>query len=72
MRKSIASYTGADYENIKVGNGSTELISVFIKSVNAKKSIILGPAYSEYENELKNTGSDFEYFPLKEEDDFEG
>ena len=71
LRKSIAAYTGADYENIKVGNGSTELISVFIKSVNAKKSIILGPAYSEYENELKNTGSDFEYFPLKEEDDFE-
>ena len=31
LRKSIASYTGADYKNIKVGNGSTELISVFIK-----------------------------------------
>ncbi len=71
LRKSIAAYTGADYENIKVGNGSTELISVFIKSVNASKSIILGPAYSEYENELKVSGSKFEYFPLKEEDNFE-
>ena len=71
LRKSIASYTGADYKNIKVGNGSTELISVFIKSVNAKKSVILGPAYSEYEHELTVSGSSFEYFPLLEENSFE-
>jgi len=70
LRKSIARYTGADYENIKVGNGSTELISVFIKSVDPKKSVILGPAYSEYEHELKTIGSDYVYFPLKEENNF--
>lgn len=47
------------------------LFQYLIKSVNAKKSIILGPAYSEYENELKVSGSKFEYFPLKEENNFE-
>ncbi len=70
LRKSIAAYTGADYEHIKVGNGSTELISIFIKSVNAKKAVILSPAYSEYEHELTVCGSKFAYFPLKEENNF--
>ncbi len=70
LRKSIAAYTGADFENIRVGNGSTELISIFIKSVNPQKSIILGPAYSEYAHELEVVGSNFEYFPLEEADDF--
>ncbi|HCT65373.1 MAG TPA: threonine-phosphate decarboxylase [Lachnospiraceae bacterium] len=70
LRQSISEYTGAMTENITVGNGSTELISVFIKSVNAKKSIILGPAYSEYEHELTVIGSNFEYFPLEEEKNF--
>ena len=70
LRESIASYTGTKPEYVSVGNGSTELISVFIKSVNAKKSIIMGPAYSEYENAVSVTGGSFEYFPLKEENNF--
>lgn len=70
LRKSIGSYTGADAQNIVVGNGSTELISTFIKSVNAKKTIIMGPAYSEYENAVKSIGSDYEYFELREDENF--
>lgn len=70
LRESIAEYTGADAQNITVGNGSTELISVFIKSENPKKSVIMGPAYSEYENELRSLGSEIVYFPLKEKENF--
>lgn len=70
LRESIACYTGAAFEHIVVGNGSTELISVFIKSVNAKKTIILGPAYSEYEREVLLTGSEFFYYPLEEKNNF--
>ncbi|MEA4973155.1 Threonine-phosphate decarboxylase [bioreactor metagenome] len=70
LRESIGKYTGANPKNIVVGNGSTELISTFIKSVNAKKTIIMGPAYSEYENAVKVIGSDYEYFELKESEDF--
>ena len=70
LRESIAQYTGADVEDITVGNGSTELISVFIKSENPKNSVILGPAYSEYEHELTVLGSKIKYFPLEEKDDF--
>ncbi|MCI8342109.1 MAG: aminotransferase class I/II-fold pyridoxal phosphate-dependent enzyme [Firmicutes bacterium] len=70
LKESIAAYTGANPKNIFVGNGSTELISVFIKSSNAKNAVILGPAYSEYENGLKKCGSSFSYFPLKEQNNF--
>lgn len=70
LRKSISKYTGAKIDNITVGNGSTELISSYIKCVNAKKAVILGPAYSEYERELKITNSEYFYFPLEEKDEF--
>ena len=70
LKNSISAYTGASPDNIVVGNGSTELISTFIKSVNAKKTIIIGPAYSEYENAVKAVGSSYEYFELKESENF--
>lgn len=70
LRNAIAGYTSANTEHIVVGNGSTELIGTFIKTVNAKKSIILGPAYSEYEREVSLTGGTFCYFPLSTENDF--
>ena len=52
LRKSICAYTGANFENIIVGNGSTELISLFIQTTHPKKALILGPTYSEYEREI--------------------
>lgn len=70
LREAIGAYTGANPAHIVVGNGSTELIGTFIKTVNAKKSLIMGPAYSEYEREVSLTGGTFDYFPLKAEDDF--
>ena len=70
LREAIAVYTGANAKDIVVGNGSTELISAFIQTVNPKNSIIIGPAYSEYEQEVSLLGSSFSYFPLKEDDDF--
>lgn len=46
LREAIGAYTGANPKHIVVGNGSTELIGTFIKTVNAKKSLIMGPAYA--------------------------
>lgn len=71
LKEAIASYTGAIAEHIVVGNGSTELISTFIQTTQAKNSIIVGPSYSEYERELTLLGSKFSYFPLQEKYDFQ-
>ena len=38
LRRCIARYAGTDFENIIVGNGSTELISLFIQAEHPKKS----------------------------------
>lgn len=70
LRKAISNYTGADTEHIVVGNGSTELISTFIKIAQAKQTLIVAPAYSEYEREVTLCGSSYRYFALKEEEEF--
>lgn len=70
LRTAISNYTGADLEHIVVGNGSTELISTFIKTANAKKTLIVGPAYSEYQREAELCGSSYHYFALEQKDQF--
>ena len=54
-----------------MGNGSTELISLFIQTTNPKKALILGPTYSEYEREIALKGGQTLYYPLLEENDFQ-
>lgn len=70
LRESIAQYVNADKEHILVGNGSTELISIFISIVAPKKALLLAPTYSEYEREITLCGGTYEYFTLHKEDDF--
>ena len=53
LKKSISTYCGCLSKNIVLGSGATELISSFIKTINPKKALLLSPAYSEYENELR-------------------
>lgn len=71
LRKALSSYTGADFEDIMVGNGSTELISLFIQITAPKKALLFAPTYSEYERELELCGGTFSYYTLDEKNDFE-
>ncbi len=70
LRESIATYAHTQKENIIVGNGSTELISLFIQITHPKKALILGPTYSEYEREISLGGGKSNYFPLHSHNDF--
>ncbi len=70
LRQAIAQYVRADYRDILVGNGSTELISLVIQMLHPKKSLIVGPTYSEYEHEIALGGGRSHYFRLKESEDF--
>lgn len=70
LRKAISSYIETDYQNILVGNGSTELISLVIQLMKPKKALIVGPTYSEYEHEISLGGGRSHYFRLRESDDF--
>lgn len=70
LRRCIGAYVGTDMENIIVGNGSTELISLFIHIKHPKKALIIGPTYSEYEREVTLGGGTTRYYRLEEELDF--
>lgn len=70
LKKSIAAYCHADPSHILVGNGTTELISLFIESIHPKRALILGPTYSEYERSISLVGGKCSYYPLKEEHGF--
>lgn len=70
LRTSISNYIHLAKENIIVGNGSTELISLFIQITAPKKALLVTPTYSEYERELALQGGTLDYFPLSEEDGF--
>lgn len=70
LRRCIADYVGTDLEHIIVGNGSTELISLFIQIEHPKKAVVIGPSYSEYEREISLGGGTTLYYPLREEDGF--
>ncbi|OPJ56828.1 pyridoxal phosphate-dependent aminotransferase [Alkalithermobacter paradoxus] len=70
LKDSISNYCNVSKENILLGSGATELISSFIKLLNPKKSLIVSPAYSEYERELKKVNSHIDKYFLKKEIDF--
>ncbi len=70
LRQSIGRYIDADYKNIIVGNGSSELISLFIQNLKPKKALILGPTYSEYEHAVSLCGGSAYYYRLDEKHDF--
>ena len=71
LRTAISHYVDAPVDHILVGNGSTELISIFIQLRKPKKALIIGPTYSEYEREVSLGGGRCHYFPLKEADNFQ-
>ena len=70
LRKAIADYCGAESADIVVGNGTSELISLFIQITHPKRALILGPTYSEYEREVSLAGGRTHYYPLREQEDF--
>ena len=70
LKRALSDYCHIDASFIFPGNGSTELISLFIHALNPEAAMILGPSYSEYERELGLCGTDYQYFPLQEEFDF--
>ncbi len=70
LKDAISRYCDIPAENIIVGNGSTELISIIISLKHPSRAMILGPSYSEYEREIIQNGGTSMYFPLRERDGF--
>lgn len=70
LRNAIGQYCKVPPSSVVVGNGSTELISLLIEQRCPKKTLILGPTYSEYARELSFSDSIQEYYHLNPDDGF--
>lgn len=70
LRKEISWYLGINYDNIIIGNGSTELIYLIARSFIPKKVLLLIPTFSEYEKALINENCKIKFIKLKEEENF--
>lgn len=70
LRQTISGYCHIPAEFILPGNGSSELISLLIETLSPRRTLILGPTYSEYSRELSFSGSTQEYYHLREERNF--
>lgn len=70
LKKEISSFENIKKENIFLGNGAAECIFNLVRALNPKKTLLLAPSFSEYEEAVNSVCGDIEYFLLKEEDDF--
>jgi threonine-phosphate decarboxylase len=52
LRQALAAYHGLRYEEILVGNGSTELLFLAARALRPRRGLIVTPAFSEYEQAL--------------------
>jgi len=71
LREGIGRYAGVDPAYVIPGNGSTELISGFIRLAAPKTAVVVSPAYSEYERAIALSGGDIKLFEVKPENRFE-
>lgn len=70
LKNSISEYCSVSIDNILLGAGATELISSFISTLKPANSLLISPAYSEYERELNKINSKLDKYILKENLDF--
>lgn len=70
LKKSISSYCKCNENNIVLGSGATELISSFINTIKPKKAVLISPAYSEYERELKKHNCEIIKYFSRDYNDF--
>ncbi len=70
LKEVVATYCEVLPCHVLSGNGSTEIISLFIHTYKPRNTLIIGPTYSEYERELGLINSEVAYYRLPEEHDF--
>ncbi len=70
LKKAVSAYTGAEPSHIILGNGVTELLTLFIDLIAPTHAVVIGPTYSEYEKDLNRRGSHIDHINAKEEENF--
>lgn len=66
----LAQHLGLKNENLILGNGATELIYLFARSLKPEKVLIVKPTFTEYSKAFRLVGSSIYDYYTKEEKDF--
>ena len=69
--KAVAEFTSLTEQNILVGNGTTELLYLIIRAVEAQRIVIPVPSYVDYVRAAELTGATKIFIELAEKEDFE-
>ena len=69
-KKEISHYFKIDYENIILGNGSTELIYLIVQTLKPKKVLIPIPTFYEYGKALNHYNASIKFYKLIEKQEF--
>jgi cobyric acid synthase CobQ/L-threonine-O-3-phosphate decarboxylase len=68
--EAIAEHTGISKEHIVVGNGTTELLYAYMRTLTCKRALIVVPSYVDYARAAEIAGLTVENLILTEKDDF--
>lgn len=68
--EAIAEHTGVSVDHIVVGNGTTELLYAFMRTLLCKRALIPVPSYVDYARAAEIAGMSVENVKLLEEEDF--
>lgn len=71
LKNFISKYCKTEPDKLILGNGTSELISLALKTIRPAKTMIIGPTYSEYGRASLAVGSEIKRYMLKNLDDFE-
>ena len=66
----LSEYNKISIDNILVGNGATELIFLFARTLKPKTALILSPGFIEYSLALHRAGTKISHYRLRDEEDF--
>lgn len=70
LRKAIASYVDLSIDNIIIGNGASEIISLLFAALSPKRVLIPAPSFSEYQRFAANSMCEIDFHRLREQDNF--
>lgn len=69
--EALAAYHDLPQENLMAGSGATELLSLFPQVFKPRRALLVIPAFSEYERNLRRENAAVDYFPLSAEHHFQ-
>ncbi len=70
LKNTISSYAGCDETHIILGNGSSDLLRLYVALIAPKKALLPIPSSSEYETVLSTFGCETVFYNIPEENDY--